>query len=661
MGIPCCNDYSSPRKKKIISIQKPENEIDINSQFEIDDNIKYSQIELDLIMKKFINQTIKTDVFHDYNDGNEILNSQKQYEKKELNKFFEINNNKIKEQISIALDITKASSENSDMYINKLISDIINLENGKKIYEEKIEKIIKSYEQDDKVRNNKINNRINILVIGKQGTGKKTLVNKIFKLKNININIESNFGQEIQEYESEELPFFKFVLIKFDINFQFSFNDYKNRIINYINEQYQTNNKNNYINCIWYCFTNGFLNNEEMELIKSLNDSFNKMIPVILVHTMSANIQQILNSLSNLNINQEDFVILLAEDFVSQFNGIFLESYGVDFLIVKTLEKYKNTFSLYDDEIKNDILNSIKTKNEDICIFVNEQIIKNFVNEYKYPKVKDAFVEYLTDIFGMNIKFFLAKKIDMQSINKINSEYILIQPMMQFIQFYEENSSILVETEINSFITNFDEYQKNLESKGKNSFNKNNIRNSDDIKKKIKKYLTDNYNYIFQKHYVYEILYKKYEFFCQNFKKEFDNISEQIIFNTNINNIKFLQFEKQVKEFFGINNNINNNFVNNNDNNIKGQSISIINDGTFINNNEMNNAMNVLNENNYFMNNNNINNPNNMNFLNNANIINSINNNNVNDQTALNLPSRTEVEMNYNAKNMGVSNIYPNI
>ena len=660
MGIPCCNDYSSPRKKKIISIQNPKNEIDINTQFEIDENIKYSQEELDLIMRKFINQTIKTDVFYDYNDGNEILNSQKQYEKKELNKFFEINNNKIKDQISIALDITKASSENSDMYINKLISDIINLENGKKIYEEKIEKIIKSYEQGDIARNNKKNNRINILVIGKQGTGKKTLINKIFKLKNININLESNFGQGIQEYESEELPFFKFILIKFNINFQFIFNDYKNRIINYINEQYQTNNKNNYINCIWYCFTNGFLNNEEMELVKSLNDSFNKMIPVILVHTMSANIQQILNSMSNLNINQEDLVILLAEDFVSQFNGIFLESYGVDFLIVKTLEKYKNTSSLYDDQITNDILNSIKSKNEDICIFVNEQIIKNFVNEYKYPKEKDAFVEYLTDVFGMNIKFFLAKKIDMQSINKINTEYILIQPMMQFIQFYEENSSSLIEPEINSFITNFEEYQKKLENKGKSGINNKNIRNPDDVKKKIKKYLIDNYNYIFQKNYVYEILYKKYEFFCQNFKKEFDNISEQIIFNTNINNIKFQQFEKEVKEFFGINNNMNNNFVNNNDNNIKEQSISMINDGTFINNNEMNNAMNVLNENNYFMNNNNINNPNNMNFLNNVNIVNSINNN-ANDQTALNLPSRTEVEMNYNAKNMGVSNIYPNI
>jgi len=74
---------------------------------------------------------------------------------------------------------------------------------------------------------------------------------------------------------------------------------------------------------------------------------------------MSPNIQQILNAVSNFNINKEDLVILLAEDFFSQFNGL-LKSYGVDFLIIKTLEKYKNTFSLYDDEMTKDILISIK-------------------------------------------------------------------------------------------------------------------------------------------------------------------------------------------------------------------------------------------------------------------------------------------------------------
>ena len=132
-------------------------------------------------MNKFINQTIINNGFYDYNDNDESFNSQKQYEKKELNKFFELNKDKIKNQISQALNFTNANLENSNLNINKLISDLINIENGKKVCSEKIERIIESDGKD----NNKKNNRINILVIGKQGTGKKTLVNKIFKLKNI--------------------------------------------------------------------------------------------------------------------------------------------------------------------------------------------------------------------------------------------------------------------------------------------------------------------------------------------------------------------------------------------------------------------------------------------------------------------------------------------
>ena len=487
MGVLCCNEASSPSRKTKNQYKIEKTEI----ISKINDNKIYTKNELDLIMNKFIDQTIINNGFYDYNDNDESFNSQKQYEKKELNKFFELNKDKIKNQISQALNLPNANLENSNLNINKLISDLINIENGQKVCSEKIERIIESDWKD----NNKKNNRINILVIGKQGIGKKTLVNKIFKLKNIIINFENNFNQEIQEYESEKLPFFKFILIKFDNNFQFSFNDYKNRIMNYINNQYQTNNKNNYINCIWYCFTNGFLNMEELELIKSLNDSYNKMIPVILVHTMSPNIQQILNAVSNFNINQEDLVILLAEDFFSQFNGL-LKSYGVDFLIIKTLEKYKNTFSLYDDEMTNDILISIKSQNEDICKSVNEQIIKNFINEYNFPKEKEDFVEYLTDIFRLNIKYFLTKIMSEQSINRINSEYTLIQSMFQFIQFYEKDVLMIMEPTINSFVAGFIEQQKKMEIIEKKSNDQ------------LKKYLIDNYNYIFQKHYIYEIIYQ---------------------------------------------------------------------------------------------------------------------------------------------------------
>ena len=40
-----------------------------------------------------------------------------------------------------------------------------------------------------------------------------------------------------------------------------------------------------------------------------------------------------------------------------------------------------------------------------------------------------------------------------------------------------------------------------------NGFILKNSRNLDDIKKNIRKYLTDNYIYIFQKHYIYKIFF----------------------------------------------------------------------------------------------------------------------------------------------------------
>ena len=682
MGVTCCNNISEyQRKNKFKSLKK----LNSNDKFDIDDNRKYSEKEINLILNDFIKQTIKNKELFEQNDDDESFNSQEKYEKSELNKFFELNEEKINREITIAINSSEKNSVNKDYFINKLVSDIIYLEDGKKLYLEKIEKIIKANENNKNTKNNKINKRINILVIGKDNVGKKTLINKIFKLKNLNMNIVSNFGKEIQEYERKELPFFKFIYLKNNNNLQFGLNSYKDKIINYINEQYRTNNINNYVNIIWYCFNNGFLNYEEIELIKSLNNSYNN-IPLILVHTMSINMQQV-SLINNLNIDKENLVIVLAEDFISQMNGIFINSFGIDFLIVKTLEKYKNSYSI-NNETKNHILNIIKSKNKDLYKYAYEQIKLNFIKEYNLPKNDYEFIQYLNDIFGLNIKYFLTKVMTKESINRINQENILIKPMMKFIEFYHEKSKQLIEPVIDSYALNFSNYQNNMLKGENNGFILKNSRNLDDIKKNIRKYLTDNYIYIFQKHYIYKIFFEKYRFFCEYFKKEFDILSEQIILNMNINNILFEKFEKEVMNFFGINININNNanmnnnFGNNsNDNKEKDLNISMMSD-TIINNNSngMNNAMNILNDNQYAFINyklQNDNNINNMNFFNNNNFININNNmnnnnnfvnmnnnnnfnfvnmnnnnnfinNNMMNQVTMNLPSKSEVEMNFN-------------
>ena len=82
MGVLCCNEASSPSRKTKNQYKIEKTEI----ISKINDNKIYTKNELDLIMNKFIDQTIINNGFYDYNDNDESFNSQKQYEKKELNK-----------------------------------------------------------------------------------------------------------------------------------------------------------------------------------------------------------------------------------------------------------------------------------------------------------------------------------------------------------------------------------------------------------------------------------------------------------------------------------------------------------------------------------------------------------------------------------------------
>ena len=66
----------------------------------------------------------------------------------------------------------------------------------------------------------------------------------------------------------------------------------------------------------------------------------------------------------------------------------------------------------------------------------------------------------------------------------------------EHIQFYEKDVLSIMEPTINSFVAGFIEQQKKMEIIEKKTNDQ------------LKKYLIDNYNYIFQKHYIYEILYK---------------------------------------------------------------------------------------------------------------------------------------------------------
>ena len=157
-----------------------------------------------------------------------------------------------------------------------------------------------------------------------------------------------------------------------------------------------------------------------------------------------------------------------------------------------------------------------------------------------------------------------------ESKNRIINENFLIKPIRDFINLCEQNSRILIEPVIDSYILNFMNYQKEIQKQKNININPKNIRNSEQMKYYIKIYLYNNYKYIMQKHFIYNVLFQKYGFFCDYFQKELDYLSEQIIFNLDNSNFQNKIFENNIKNFYGINN-INykiNNQINTNTNRI---------------------------------------------------------------------------------------------
>ena len=665
MGFTCCIDLRNKANKKKIK----ESQIYSSYKNSYLEEKKYTKEELNKILPNFINQPLKFDEFYDKNDiDDEFFNEQKQYEKNELNTFFITNKNIIEDQIKSEINIINKNNLNihDDLYIHKLVNDIICIEDGQKIYAEKIKKIqlketiTTNFSEIEKI------NYLPIILCGKSGVGKTTLINHILNSQNI-----SNFDDDIKEYYNNTIPFFKFVKINLINQYPPNVFEEKKKIMNYITKQDRSKDINNKVRCIWYCFNNGTLIDEEIELIKSLKDYYNNNIPIMLVHTMSINNKQ-LDEINNLKINPEEVIKVLAMDYNDQTKGIYLNSFGIDILLNTTLFQWKKSIILNKASIRTK-LNTIKSDNENTSDFIYDLISAKFINEYISVKDNNDFIEYIISIFRTNIKHFLMNIMKPQSSSRISNDVYLFEPIKEYLNSIEQYSKILIEPLIQSYAINFLNHQNN-ENK---NMNRKNVRNIEQMQNAVLNYLNINYKYIFQKNFIYLVLREKYGFFTKYFKEELNNLSEQIIVVLNDIDFQHNKLVNDIQNKFCLNNNminnininINNNFANQNYDNDDNRSMA---SNTIINNNNFNNRMNMhmINDaNNFTMNiNNNMNinnfnnNFNNMNNINNnmdnfSNINNWVNNNdfinfnnvncnfnpNLNIEQTIALPSKTEI------------------
>ena len=230
--------------------------------------------------------------------------------------------------------------------INKLVKEFIEKEDGESAFQYKIEECIKKIEKNPKDYEIKY---LTVMLVGKSGVGKSTLINEVLKLEG-NEKAQIGTGQFVtvkyQEYSSDSLEFLKLIDTRgIELNKNYGADEVKKEASRFIEERKETNDPNKFVQCIWYCITGNRFEEVEQNLLTSLRTTYGESkIPIILIYTQATDktaIDEMKEYIKKINIEVNFIEVLAKRKELVQNQGA-LEPFGIDELIKETLKKCKN-------------------------------------------------------------------------------------------------------------------------------------------------------------------------------------------------------------------------------------------------------------------------------------------------------------------------------
>ena len=179
--------------------------------------------------------------------------------------------------------------------------------------------------------------KLNIMVMGKTGDGKSTLINNVFSRNLAQTGIGKPVTQSIRKYEIEDFPLAIYDTPGLELGGE-------NAIDELLKESKEVLAKgamrgiSESIHCIWYCVSTPSHRFEEaeVEFIKKFLDEANEFcVPVIIVLTQSyskKDAKALMSEIEKENLNVVQIVPVLAQD-VDIDEDYIIKGYGLDTLI----------------------------------------------------------------------------------------------------------------------------------------------------------------------------------------------------------------------------------------------------------------------------------------------------------------------------------------
>lgn len=264
---------------------------------------------------------------------------------------------------------------------------------------------------NEKLRNLK---KLNIIVVGKSGVGKSTLINSLFRDNFAETGLGRPVTDEIKKIEKKDYPMAIYDTPGFELS-KGQQNKVKDEVLELIKKGSASKDINNAIHCIWYCINvggNRTFDKTEIDWLRELTES-NKVtqVPIIVVLTQScpkSKAQEMKTLVEKENLDIVKVVPVLAQDM--DFDGEYIaKAYGLDRLIDIMSESLPDELQ---DTLQNVQKASLKSKKKYAQTAVAAAVTAAFgVGFFPIPfadaaaliPTQAAMIGTITAIFGMDI------------------------------------------------------------------------------------------------------------------------------------------------------------------------------------------------------------------------------------------------------------------